>query len=495
MKRILTLAFIASVFYSNAQTQGIAYTAVGRGVATTFVTDYHALGINAAALGWGNDYGKRFTTGTTEFSFGVYSDSLNVDRLRKLYKAIRSDVTGKDQDPGQWEQQKEYAKDYARSGVSLDASYNWLGFSYYGEKLGGIAFNISEQYNWYSRLNEETTELVFGGKLSSYFDSLTIAFNGDTSVIANSNNLSQDTMDHVILGSITTPLMLSQITEGSSIRLVWNRNYNFGYGRKLFGNDSTFALYAGVGGRFIQSMAMLSLESENGEVKMYSSLSPRYDIDYGSISLLNPSTYTQSGLIAKPVGYGYGIDLAASAKLFGMLKVGLAVNNIGQVKYTRNVYKINDSIVGSMSLNGLDNYNITNSLDQFLEDGGILSLEGQEEYVLKNAANVRIGASADIGELSTVGVDLIAPFDNSIPGSLNSYVISVGADFKPMKWLTVSVGYLGGGIYQYNVPVGINFVLGGGTYEFGISSRDALSFFMNNSNSISTAFGVARVRF
>jgi hypothetical protein len=61
--------------------------------------------------------------------------------------------------------------------------------------------------------------------------------------------------------------------------------------------------------------------------------------------------------------------------------------------------------------------------------------------------------------------------------------------------LQFNVGYLGGGIYQHNIPIGVNFILGDGAYEVGISSRDALSFFLSNSNSISTAFGFARFRF
>ena len=42
-----------------AQTQGIVYTAVGKGVATTFLTDYQCLGINTSALGWGSGYEKK----------------------------------------------------------------------------------------------------------------------------------------------------------------------------------------------------------------------------------------------------------------------------------------------------------------------------------------------------------------------------------------------------------------------------------------------------
>ncbi len=85
MNRALFFLFgvlaISKVF---AQTQGFSYSAVGKGYATTAVTDYHALGINVSSLGWGTGYkGKRFTLGMTEFGAGIYSDSLNADKLKR----------------------------------------------------------------------------------------------------------------------------------------------------------------------------------------------------------------------------------------------------------------------------------------------------------------------------------------------------------------------------------------------------------------------------
>ena len=497
MKRIalLTISIFLSIFNLSAQTQGVAYTAGGKGVATTFVTDYHSLGINNSTLGWGSGYDKkRFTMGMTEFSLGIYSDSLNVDKLGALYKTIRNDATGKQQDPANWDQQAAYAADYMRSGIMIDASYNWLGFSFQSEKFGGIAFNVQEHYNWYSKLSEQTSELIFQGKFSDYFDQLTIVYGTDTSVIANSSTLSEDTLQHVVMGTISTPILLNEITKGSEIRFSWNRYYNFGYGRKLFG-DSTFALYAGIGGRFIQSTAMFNMSSDENGLKFYSSVSPSYDINYGAIANTNPSNYNETGAIPKTVGNGYGIDFSVSAQLFKKVKIGVAVNNIGSVTYKRNVYTVQDSIVGNVSLNGLSNNNITQSLEQFLGADGILILEGIQETKIKNAANIRFGASIDFGKIASLGVDFVAPFSNDNPGGIENAVFSLGGDIRPTKWLVISAGYLGGGIYKHNIPVGINFVLGGGTYEFGISSRDALSFFFDGSNSVSTAFGVARFRF
>jgi hypothetical protein len=481
----------------SAQTQGIAYTAAGKGVATTFVTDYHCLGINPSALGWGTGYvGKKFTVGATEFGFGIYSDSLNSDRLKNMFKAFRGQADNSNPQSMDWAAQKEAVARYAQAGVSIFLDFNWAGFAYQSPKFGGIAFNIKENYQWYSQLNQTTTDIVFRGKLSSYFDSLTVVFGSDTSQIANYENMSQDSLAAVIAGKISSPLSLSSITKGSSIKLSWTRSYNFGYGRKLIGNDSTFAIYGGVGGRFIQSMAMFNLESDERGLYMYTSLSPAFDVNYGAVANANLSGLSgYKGGIPPVVGNGYGVDVSASMIVFGKLKVAASVNNIGSVTYKRNVYTVKDTLLGGVSIPGLADGDITQAINQLLQEGGILKLEAEEKYVLANAADFRFGASFQPFRQLNFGFDMVAPFHKENPGSIQNAVFSFGGDFRPVKWLQLSAGYYGGGIYRSNIPVGINFILKNGSYEFGISSRDALSFFTKKSNSISTAFGFARFRF
>jgi hypothetical protein len=495
---LISIGIFSITTNAFSQTQGISYSAAGKGVATTFVTDYHSLGINSSALGWGTGYkGKRFTMGLTEFGLGVYSDSLNSDKLKKFYRSVRNEITNKNTgDTLNWNEQQNAIADYAQSKISIFANYNWLGFSFQTEKFGGLAFNVSENYRWYSQLNESTTDIIFRGKLSNYFDSITVVMNGDTTSIANGNNISQDTLSNVIEGTMSLPLNLSQITNGSEIRAVWNRHYSFGYGRKLFGKDSVFAVYAGIGGRYIQSVAMFNMVSDENGLVMYSSVSPNFNIDYGSVANSNISTFKEKGkTLPKVVGNGYGIDLSASIIIFNKLKIAAAVNNIGKVTYDRNVYQVNDTLLTRVSLAGLSDYNVTQSINQLLNDGGILTLKGREKYTVKNAADFRFGASMEFGKILNVGIDIVAPFNNDNPGSIANPVYSVGGEIRPVKWLALSVGYFGGGIYKNNIPVGINFILKDGGYEFGISSYDALTFFTKNSNSISAAFGFARFRF
>lgn len=491
---ILTLLAIFSILKLNAQTQSVAFPTVGKGVATPFVTDYHALGINVSGLGWGTGYsGKRFTMGSSEFGFGMYSDSLNADKLKNLSKTLWNQVRNKDENQIDYKKQLEAAGDYAQAGISIFLDYNWAGFSFQNEKFGGIAFNIRESYRWDSKLSQQASDILFRGKLSSYFDSLTVVFGTDTTTIANNSSISEDTLAAVINGSIGVPLKLSEITKGSSIKMVWNRTYNFGYGRKLFGKDSVFVLYGGIGGRIIQSMAMFNLESDDNGLYMYSSITPAFDIDYGNVTGAN--VLSKKGGIPPAVGNGYGLDFAVSAKLFSKITLAAAVNNIGSVTYKRNVYTVRDTLFGNFSLNGLDQANITNSVNQMLQSGGILTLKGEESYKLQNAADFRLGASMEPFPFLRFGMDVVAPFNKDTPGSLQNAVFSLGGDIRPVKWLALSAGYFGGGIYKSNIPVGITFTLKGGAYEFGVASRDALTFFTKKSNSISTAFGFARFRF
>ncbi len=498
---MLKVLFISALsllgFTVFSQTQGSAYTAVGKGVATTFLTDYQCLGINNSALGWGTGYkDKRFTTGSSEFGFGIYSDALSSSKLKNLSKSLQDQLLGKGDKNFDWGQQKEAATNYALSGIAIFADYNWAGFSFQGKKFGGIAFNISENYQWYSKLSQKTTDIIFKGQLSGYFDSLQIVLNGDTSMIANTQNLSPDTLAAAIKGSVAIPLRLSEITNGSSVKMLWTRSYNFGYGRKIIGKDSVFAIYGGIGGRFIQSMAMFDMESDENGLKLYSSLSPAFNLDYGAIASTNLSTYTTTkGGLPASVGNGYGIDLSASAIFFGRLKVAAAVNNVGSVTYNRNVYSVKDTLLSNISLAGLNNNNVTESVNQLMRDGGILTLQGKEKYVVNNPSNIRIGASFQPFKFLNFGFDMVAPFNKSNPGSIQNAVFSFGGDIRPVKWLQFSVGYLGGGIYKTNVPVGINFILRDGAYEIGISSRDAISFFSKNTKSLSAAFGFARFRF
>ncbi len=496
MKTILICIALICTNILYAQTQGVAYTAVGKGVATTFLTDYQCLGVNTSALGWGTGYEKKkFTMGSSEFGFGISSDALSQQRLKNFSSAIYKSIIGDTASPFNWKDQQAAISEYAQAGVSIFGDYNWGGFAFQGKIFGGIAFNVRENYQWYSKLSTNATDLIINGKISNLFDSLDVKIGGITTRIPNSTSISSDSLQAVVSGTMAIPLHLSELLHGSSIKMVWNRSYNLGYGRKIVGIDSVFNLYAGVGGRIIKSMAMFDLDATGTGIDLHSSLSSIFNINYQAVVSAVNTVKNYNGGIPPAVGSGYGLDFSVSAIFWNKLKVALAVNNLGSVTYDRNVYRVKDSLIGTIGINSLNDYNLTKAVNQLLTKGGLLTLQGQEKYTLNNAATFRFGSSFHWRKILGIGFDLVAPFNSDNPGNIKNTVISFGGDLRILKWLQLSCGYFGGGIYKNNMPVGINFILRNGGYEFGVSSRDALSFFQKDAHSLSFAMGFARVRF
>src|SRR5690606_744617 len=116
MKRILTVLLVSCLCSTYAQNEYSAWPATGKGVSSTFVTDYHCLGINPANLGW-KSYEKSVTTSTSEFGLSIYSESLAKEDLRNniwgVMKAGSLDTLSREQ------------KIQAAQGFASDFAFNW----------------------------------------------------------------------------------------------------------------------------------------------------------------------------------------------------------------------------------------------------------------------------------------------------------------------------------------------------------------------------------
>ena len=98
-----------------------------------------------------------------------------------------------------------------------------------------------------------------------------------------------------------------------------------------------------------------------------------------------------------------------------------------------------------------------------------------------------------IGKILEVGTDIIMPM-NDEASNYNKTIIGFGGDIKPVKWLKLQAGFMTGGNYDFQVPVGITLITKNGTYEAGIASRDALTFFLKDGPTLSMSMGFIRWR-
>lgn len=488
MKKSLLLLSCFAGFSSLAQNEFIAYPATGKGVSSTFVTDYHCLGINPANLGW-QSYDKSVTMGTSEFGMSIYSESLAKQDLRdNIWGVVKSGSL----DSLTYDQKMDAINGFA-SDFAFNWDYNMFGAAYQNPKFGGIAISIRSRATWASSFSQDFSEMLFQGNFSNYFDTLQYFDGTDTVNIANYQNMSADSAASVLGGTASVPLPLSQLVGDSYMRLSLNREYHIGYGRKILNVDSVFTLYGGIGFKYIQGIAMMDLSNENGVLQMYSAFSPGFQIDYAAG--LNSLPSQAQNFWRSSVGQGWGVDIGANVTLFNKLHLAASVTNLGSMTYTGNVFEAVDTLVVSYSRDGLQDMNIANSVPEMLEGSGLFTLKGLTEKKVTLPGTLRFGASLELGKVAHIGAEIVSPF-NDVPGSINGFAYGLGGDIKLAQGkIILMAGLTGGGGYDTQVPLGINFCLGGGAYEVGIASRDAVTFFSQNKPTISAAFGFARVRF
>jgi hypothetical protein len=314
----------------------------------------------------------------------------------------------------------------------------------------------------------------------------------------------EDSIRNVISGFANIPQRIGQILDGSRISASWTREYNLSYGRKIFGKDEVFEVFGGIGLKFIQGFAMMDVRAENDELSAFAAITPAFEIDFGSAAAMNPSSITQSGTMPNPVGKGFGADFGLNFLIKKKLKIGFAVTNVGQMKWSGNVYTMKDTLVYDTQSSGLNNYNILGTVSELSGDDGVFSWDGKKELVQKLPTLFRSGASIQLGEIAQVGIDIMIPIEKEAPSSLEHAVFGIGGDIKPIPWLRISAGMVTGGNtdysvaagkYQVSVPVGLTFVAGKGTWEGGIASRDAITFFTQNGPTLSFSTGFFRFRF
>lgn len=493
MKKLFLSQFIVVGAFSlalsttvQAQSEVSAFTLTGHGVATPFATDYQALGINPANLDLASRYeGKRFAIGSSEIGASFYSGILSKPQLRQ--NIFKGDIKNMTQ-----EEQRQMAIEFANSNNSADVDVMSFGFAAQTDRLGSFAFSVRERVDYYSKLGPKVSELLWLGYNAPYFEQL-ILQNGDT--IANSQTIDEETLAQVVQGITTlqNAESLSELLQGTRIRMQWVREFNLGYGKKILSTDN-WQLHVGVGGKLLIGQGLLDVTAENGTAQAYSAMSPIFNIDYSGISDGNPSALDENAGNLTPVGMGYGLDFGATFLFKDKFIVSAAVTDIGKMKWDGNVYSLNDINLTEFNTSGIESVDFIDQIDQINGTDGLLKWEGDATLETKLPAMWRFGFGAFVGKKLKVGVDIVNSMNEEV-GSLDKAIVSFGGEFSPLPWVHLSAGFMQGGNYDSKVPAGITFSTKSGSYECGIASRDVITFFTENSPTISASLGFMRFRF
>jgi hypothetical protein len=467
MKKFFLFAFLLMYLFTFSQTEYSNFTSTGSGYTTATINDYQSLGINPANLGWTRNE-NTMNIGFLEFGGMIYSEPLTK-------KQLVNDVWGSSisLDPNQ---KTKAVEDFTDTRIYSNNGLLYIGFSYQDEKIGGFAFSIRERFVWHSFLNDNASSFLFLGYTDPYFDST-----------AYENNLP--------VGYSTDPQWADKVYQGTDNNLLLYREYNVGYGRKVIKNDN-FAWYLGVGVRLITGYGMARYWQDGDNLIGNSAFSPAFGVEYDEPT---PSQVEGSGY--KKVGAGYGFDIGTSFEIRKNLRIGLAINDIGRIKWDGNVYLGNNGRVWKVETPGIDNYNIFEQgelivTDNLPEDPEMW--EGINDVTIKLPMNFRGGISYRFNPAIEIGGDLYLPLDKKVPGIFEAPVYGVGAKYDPAQWIQLSMSIVSGGKFGTNIPFGVTFYPiknDDKTWEVGIATRDMITLFKQNNPALSIAFGFLRFSF
>ncbi len=494
MKRLYPILLLSSAAWIltpkiSAQTEGAAFTLTGMGVATPFARDYQTIGINPANLDMDTPYNKTVTLGTFEGGVSFYSAALTKAEVRQnLSREKIKDFTQ--------EQQRQYALEFANSPNALDLDITHLGLSIKTKKLGTFAFRSRDKMNIYYELGPQVSEILWLGYTASYFDSLIVNNNGIKDTIPNSPNIDQATFESIVSGytPLDSALNITQLLQGTKLRFSWVREFNFAWGKKVWSNED-FQLLAGVGVKALLGQGLLAIDARDGKAEAFSSLSPLFNVDYSNINGQSPSQLPANSSPIKPVGFGIGIDLGATLVYKEHFVLSAAITDIGSMTWDGNVYKLKETKLTGFDNLGFESTDFYEQISTINGSDALINWQGAEKLTTKLPTTMRIGVGYQNFPMWKVGIDIVAPMNDDV-ASMERAVVAVGGEFCPIPAIHLQLGFVQGGNYDTKMPAGIYFTIGAnGTYEFGVASRDIITFFTKNQPTVSAAFGFLRFRF
>ncbi len=456
--RILFPLFLAG-FASSAMAQSDLsnFTVTGSGLATTLSTDYECIGINPSNLGWNNP--KQVHFGLLEGGYSIYSDALTKAQFSNNF--LLDDGDAKLGTTTTTKQQA--AVEMANKGYALNVNETLLGLSLQLPGIGGFGFAIKAVGSDYVHLNGIGADLTYNGSNAAYF----------TSGAAKTN-----------------PEPLDQLFDGSKIYTDIHTEYDFSYGRQLYHTDDV-KVYGGLGIKFVESYGMIDIESKNGVLTAFTAFAPNFNVDYGTG--LSPAPDTTGGLT--PIGSGVGFDFGGSVIIKDKIKIGISIDDIGSITYTGNIYSAPDAVLKSTISSGLAYFANYKNLNALVGGEGIFKLQsGAKTQTISMPTNFRLGASYEVLKSLVLGVDFMAPLAD-VPGSLAAPQFGLGAQLKLANFIKLSAGLSVGGNTGFNIPLGVSFAPGNGTYEFGVATRDILYLASSSNPNASVLLGFLRFGF
>jgi hypothetical protein len=451
----------------RATGMGRTYTADSRGV--------YAIGINPANLMMSENGHLEISSllPLPNLNFRIGTDFLNIDEYNYFFGGV-TDAKGNKTGRYLTTNDKTRLKNLFLDGglIYTDISLPLLSVTYKADdKVGAFGFSIYDAINL---------------KINFPKDIVSLGLSGDSA------GCSYDFSDTELRGS-------------------WIRNYALTYARSLDEITPKFLkkLAVGISLKMVQGFAYVGTDKTNAALSIgegnvitertnYSTLSAFSDdfgVEYGFDKNSTKKDFNGT-LFPKSAGSGFGVDLGVSGEVNDYLSFGLALTDIGSIKWDKNTaaYTSDSTFV----VTGLANDSQLDTLVERVKAKGRYT----GSFTTNLATAFRMGFALQVEK---------TPFGESIPGQLlvtmdynqgfnneprntKKARFSLGAEWKPMNYIPyIRTGISVGGLDGFGWAFGLGFNAGPIEFNFATSDMNQL-LYGNSAKRVGVSFG-SRWRF
>jgi hypothetical protein len=458
MKKLLIICLcIIGIHFSELRAQngsiGIV-DAVGTSMGKTYTTmsrGVYALGINPANLAMSGGKHWEFAI-PPNLSLRMGTDFLSIDEFNYFFGGVKDSVTGETHGKYLNSEDKDRLINLFKSGGEIMIDYSMLNFGFTWkptETFGAIGFSVQD--NFYARLK-----------------------------------FPAGIIDLVMSGN---PVGKEYSLDDLEFKTWYLRTYNFSYAHELNGLFPKLfdRLAIGFGVKYVSGFGYAALDkistkvitnsdrtiTEYGDLNFLVALSPDFNFKY-DFDTLRSSEKFKFEFMPQAAGKGTGFDIGISGNITQKLGFGIAVTDIGKIKWDLNAAEYISS--SSYTLKDMSDPNLRDSLKKAFTGKGHFI----ESFETELPTALRIGLCYVFKpDLYTLAADLNVGL-NDAPRNFKGVRFSFGGEWNPLSWLP----YLRGGLtfggrefFSWNVGIGLNI----GPMEFNAATPDFQYIFNPNS--------------
>lgn len=464
MKKFIPLFFFFLPCFSFAQIYFGSPTAAAMGGAVTAtVKDWEAIEINPANLGWNNNH--TLSMSVADIGLNLEDNAMSVNELKR--ESYHDSLT-----PLQHQQIINALT--APGGLNLSATVTWAAISFSIPKIGGFAFNLTDELFVHAQLGQNAANAI------------TDIWNNDTAAFLALARQDPDVF-------LNSP---SNLLDGTNASGYHYRELNMDYGRKIL----TINIHGhGKGGASFENSEYLGTKSKTSDtisnplviyagfgfkpiwgLGNYSgSVTGDQNNEEGSYVYGNPDyTNDMLGKIFSSNGRGYGIDLGLSAS-YKKWKLGMSAIDLGKITWQNNTFVPTTVLFPAVDTLVSIGKKTSKAFNYFTQRGN------GANYTTQLPSKFRTGISYQVTKGILLSGDLVAPL-NKVEENLEYPYVAVGAHINVFNLMNVSIGYAGEKEFPNVVPAGVFVSLMGG-FEIFVATDDLLAYINQNSGRVVSA--------